>query len=169
MSKLVHETLGLGIPDHVQSLFKRLRAFAVMQDREPVRAEEVYTDYRTEWLGPSRQSDLVHYETRLPDGPEKQSHHMAMEILAEAPAQDLFSPSRRRRLPCLYSEISANVHGRITEVLEILVDDGNLEADDEGYRFQSNLLRDWWSARLSEHYRPLENRISSKEHRRYAL
>ena len=37
------------------------------------------------------------------------------------------------------------------------------------YRFQSNLLRDWRSARFSEHYILLENRISSEEHRRHTL
>ena len=51
-----------------------------------------------------------------------------------------------------------DVPGRITDVLEILVHDGYLEEGNDGYRFPSRLLKDWWAARFREHHTPLENR-----------
>ena len=45
--------------------------------------------------------------------------------------------------------------GRIADALDVLVHDGYLDGGDSGYRFLSNLLKDWWSARFRDHHRPL--------------
>ena len=49
---------------------------------------------------------------------------------------------------------------RIADTLEILIHDGYLEDEDDGHRFPSRLLKDWWSARFRDHYNPLESRHS---------
>ena len=156
----VYEALGIGIPHHVQSFFARLRDFAIMQGRDRVNVEDVDDVYRTALLGPSGQNDLVHYETRLKEGLEDESYSIAMEILAEAATQEVFTPAAQRSLERLYSKVTDDAAGRIADALEILVHDGYLEAGDNGHRFPSRLLKDWWSARFRDHHTPLEKRHS---------
>ncbi len=160
VAKAVYEALGVGIPHHVQSFFARLRDFAMMQDRDRVTMEDVGEVYRAELLGPSGQNDLVHYETRLKEGLDDENYSIAMEILAEAAIRKVFTPGARRCLERLYAKVVDVVPGRIADILEILVHDGYLETSDDGYRFQSRLLEDWWSARFRDHHTPLERRRS---------
>ena len=156
----VYEALGVGIPHQVQSFFARLRDFTTMQGRDRVTVEDVDDVYRTALLGPSGQNDLVHYETRLKEGLEDESYSIAMEILAEAATQEVFTPAARRCLERLYSKVTDDAASRIADALEVLVHDGYLEAGDNGHRFPSRLLKDWWSARFRDHHTPLENRRS---------
>ncbi len=154
----VYEALGVGIPHHVQSFFARLRDFTMMQGRDRVTVEDVGEVYRNALLGASGQSDLVHYETRLKEGLEDKNYSIAMEILAEAATVEVFTPAARRCLERLYSKVVDDASARIADTLEVLVHDGYLESGDGGYRFPSNLLKDWWSARFRDHHIPLEKR-----------
>ena len=154
----VYDALGTGIPHHVQSFFARLREFAFMHGRDGVTVEDVDTVYRTALLGPSGQNDLVHYETRLREALEDESYTIAMEVLAEAAIQERFTASARRCLEQLYAPVVDDAPGRIADVLEVLVHDGYLEDGDDGFRFPSRLLKDWWSARFRDHHTPLEER-----------
>ena len=163
VANAVYEKLGIGIPHHVQSFFARLQDFALMQERDRVTVEDVEEVYRTRLLGPAGQNDLVHYETRLKEGLEDESHTIAMEILAEAATLKLFTPGARRCLERLYAKVVDEVPRRIVDILEILVHDGYLEDGDDGYSFQSRLLEDWWSARFRDHHTPLESRCSDDE------
>ena len=163
VANAVYEALGIGIPHHVQSFFARLRDFTTMQGRDRVTVEDVDDVYRTALLGPSGQNDLVHYETRLKEGLEDESYSIAMEILAEAATQEVFTPAARRCLERLYSALMEDAPGRIADALEILAHDGYLEADDGSYRFPSKLLKDWWSARFRDHHIPLEKRRSENK------
>ena len=160
VANAVYEALGVGIPHHVQSFFARLRDFTTMQGRDRVTVEDVDDVYRTALLGPSGQNDLVHYETRLKEGLEDESYSIAMEILAEAATQEVFTPAARRCLERLYSKVTDDAASRIADALEVLVHDGYLEAGDNGHRFPSRLLKDWWSARFRDHHTPLEKRRS---------
>ena len=165
VANTVYDKLGVGIPHHVQSFFARLRDHAIMQGRDRVTVEDVDKIYRTALLGPAGQNDLVHYETRLKEGLENESYSIAMEILAEAATQGIFTSGARRRLAQWYSAVLDDVPGRIADVLEVLVHDGYLEASDDGHRFPSRLLKDWWSARFRDHHVPLESRRSDNESR----
>ena len=129
-----------------------------MHGRDRVTVEDVDTVYRTALLGPSGQNDLVHYETRLKEGLEDERYAIAMEILAEAATRERFTPSARRCLEQWYAPVVDDAPGRIADVLEVLVYDGYLEEGDDGFRFPSRLLKDWWSARFRDHYIPLEER-----------
>lgn len=154
----VYDALGIGIPHHVQSFFARLRDFAMMRGRQCLRVEDVENVYRNELLGPSGQNDLVHYQTRLKEALDNQDHSIAMEILAEAATVGAFTPGARQCLNALYSAVTGDASLRIAETLDVLVHDGYLEAYEDGYRFPSRLLRDWWSARFRDHHLPLASR-----------
>ena len=157
----VYDALGIGIPHHVQSFFARLREHAIMENRDRVTVADVEMVYRTGLLGPSGQNDLAHYETRLRDGLDDESRSIAMEILAEAATQGVFTSPARARLGELYSRVVDDAHGRITEVLDVLAHDGYLEHSANGYRFPSRLLKDWWAARFRDHHVPIERRSPS--------
>ena len=156
----VYEALGIGIPQHVQSFFARLREFATMQKHDCVTVNHVGKVYRTELLGPPGQSDLTHYETRLEEGlGDEDSYAIAMQILAEAATRSVFTKSARRCLEQLYSAVIDDAPRRVAETLDALVHDGYLEAGDDVHRFSSRLLKDWWSARFRDHHTPLESRF----------
>ena len=148
--------LGIGIPQHVQSFFARLRDHARMNDRERVLLDDVDIVYRTELLGPSGQNDLFHYEARLRDGlGDARRYGIAMEILAEAAVTGTFSADARRHLEARRAKLRPDPAREITETLDVLAHDGYLEAGDDGYRFASHLLKDWWEARFRDNYTPL--------------
>ena len=158
VASAVYDALGIGIPHHVQSFFARLRDFAVLQGLETVTVDNVEHVYRTALLGPSGQSDLAHYESRLKDALDQASHTMAMEILAEAATQDVFAPGARRCLEQSYSALVEDAPGLVAATLDVLEHDGYLHAGEDGYRFPSRLLKDWWCARFRDHHVPLESR-----------
>lgn len=157
----VYNSLGIGIPHHVQSFFARLRDHARMKNLEVLTTDDVDTVYRTALLGPSGLNDLVHYETRLKEGLDDDTFSLAMEVLAEAATQQAFTVDSRRALESLYSQVIEDVRNRVTDVLEVLVHDGYLEKH-RGYRFSSLLLRDWWSARFRDHHVPLSERLNNE-------
>ena len=154
----VYEAIGVGIPYHVQSFFARLKDFAIMQGRPRITVEDVADVYSNELLGPSGQSDLAHYETRLKEGMDDENYRLAMEILAEAATQKVFTPSARRCLAELYSTLLGDAEKRVVDTLDVLLHDGYLEAFTGGHRFASRLLGDWWKSRFRDHHVPLERR-----------
>ena len=154
----VYDALGLGIPHHVQSFFARIRDFATLTATGTVTVEDVEHVYRTGLLGPFGQNDLVHYETRLKDGLDDETFSIAMEILAEAATEGLFTPRARRCLERRYQALVDDVRGRVADAIEVLVHDGYIEEGENGHRFPSRLLRDWWAARFQNHHVPLESR-----------
>ncbi|MDE0156212.1 MAG: AAA family ATPase [Gammaproteobacteria bacterium] len=160
VANAVYEAMGVGIPHHVQSFFARLRDFGIMQGRDRVRVEDVSEVYRTELLGPPGQNDLDHYQTRLKEALEDESFSIAMEILAEAATQEVFTEDAQHCLAQLYTTVVDDIAGRISDTLEVLVHDGYLKLADDGYRFPSRLLKDWWAARFRGHYTPLGSRQS---------
>ena len=163
VSDAVYERLGIGIPHHVQSFFARLQDFTAMTGRDHVTVADVAEVYRTELLGPSGQSDLAHYETRLRNALDEQSHRIALEILAEAATQDVFTHRARRCLERRYSHVAEDADLRTGEVLDVLMHDGYLEVRDDGHRIPFRLLKDWVSARFRDHHIPLESRLSDKD------
>ena len=133
-----------------------------MHGRGSVTVASVGEVYERELLGPRGESDLVHYETRLRDGLGEGNYSIAMEILAETAAQGVFTPVARSCLGQLYAEVLDNVPARISDTLEVLEHDGYLKAGEGGHRFQSRLLKDWWSARFRDHYAPLRERSADE-------
>ena len=159
----VYEALGIGIPHHVQSYFAHLRDFAVMTNLNRVTVSDVGKIYRTELLGPSGQSDLAHYETRLRNALDEQVHRLSLEILAEAATRGVFTASARHRLERWYSPVVEETARHVGEALDVLIHDGYLEAGNDGHRIPFQLLKDWLSARFRNHHVPLESRISDQD------
>ena len=162
VAEMVYDLLGIGIPHHVQSFFARLRDFSVMHDRMVITSSDVLQVYRNELLGPHGQSDLIHYESRLREGLGDENYSVAMEILAEAAVEGVFSRQARAILEGAHSRLLDDAPGRIADVLRVLVHDGYLEPSSTGHRFSSNLLRDWWSARFRGHHAPLSDRTQHR-------
>ena len=158
VAQAVYTALGIGIPHHIQSFFARLSDFLAIQGRSRMMVADVDEVYRTELLGPSGQSDLAHYETRLKDAFDEDGYSVAMKILAEAANQDVFTTVARRNLKNELTLIMADAPERIAEAMEVLEHDGYLIADDHGHRFFSRLLQDWWAARFRDHHIPLDPR-----------
>ena len=157
----VYDSLGVGIPHHVQSFFARLREHAIIQDRKSLRVSDVREVYQHSLLGPSGQNDLVHYEARLKEALDDDSFRIAMEILAEAALEGNFTSAKENILVELYVEIDKNARVQISDVLDILMHDGYLEKSDDGYFFSSHLLKDWWAARFRSHHVALQKRKRS--------
>ena len=160
----VYDMLGLGIPHHVQSFFARIRDFATLRGTSAVTVEDVRHVYRTGLLGPFGQNDLVHYETRLKDGLDDETFSIAMEILAEAATEEVFTRRARRCLERQYETLVNDIRGRVADAIEVLVHDGYLESGEGGHGFPSRLLRDWWAARFRDHHVPLETRCHDLPH-----
>ena len=153
-----YNALGIGIPHHVQSFFARLRDFATLHRRNWITVNDVEHVYQIALLGPSGQSDLVHYETRLKDGLEDESYPIAMEILAEAAVQEVFTLDAKNCLSRMYSRLVDDASTRIAGVLEVLEHDGYLRPCTDGHRFESRMLKDWWSSRFRDHHIPILRR-----------
>ncbi len=157
----VFDALGIGIPHQVQSFFARLRHFARIQERDRVTVDDVAEVYRTELLGPPGQGNLAHYVTRLADALDDGRRRIAMEILAEAAVQGVFTADARRALERLHTALVDDAPARVTEVLDLLEHDGYLDRGPDGHGFSSRLLKDWWAARFRDHHTPLADRIVS--------
>ena len=158
VAEAVYDALGVGIPHHVQSFFARLRDYAAMRGSSRVGVADVRDVYEGELLGPSGQNDLVHYETRLREALGDEEHRLAMEMLAEAATEEMFTAAARRKLEALYSPVVDDAPQRVADALDVLVHDGYLEPAAGGHRFGSRLLADWWSARFRDHHVPLAKR-----------
>ena len=94
--------------------------------------EEVYNK---ELLGPSGQSDLAHYETRLKDAFDEDGYSIAMKILAEAAVHQVFTATARKNLEQLYAPIMENIHECVADAFNILEHDGYLIAGEGGIAF----------------------------------
>lgn len=158
VAEAVYDALGIGIPHHIQSFFRRLKEFAIRHQLYHVTEEHVNVVYHTELLGPAGWIDLGHYRTRLKDALTEDSYTIAETILAEAAIQNVFTSEARTIIEVEYGRIVMNAQERIAEVLDILTHDGYLTHKDDGYRFSFRLLKDWWAIGFRDNYIPLTKR-----------
>lgn len=157
VAEAAYNALGVGIPHHVQSFFARLLDFATMHSHDTIKVADVETVYQTDLLGPFGQNDLMHYEARLRDALGENEFAIANAILAEAAVQGQFTPSARKALEALFATKIENISERVADILEVLIHDGYLEADDGSHRFVSRLLKDWWATRYADHHPTLSS------------
>lgn len=154
----VYDRLGIGVPQHVQCFFARLRRSPEVRGTGRIGTEDVERIYQTEMLGPVGQTDLLHYDTRLRNAlGDGLDYEIACRILAEAAIQDRLSPTARTALERAYAGSLEQPNERITTTIDILVHDGYLESVGDAYRFCSRWLKDWWSKRSGSHTVPLES------------
>ena len=158
VAEAVYEKLGLGIPHHVQSFFSHLHDDARFNNRTELQLEAVDRVYRESLLGPWGQTDLMHYDTRLKGALDERGHRIALEMLTEAAAEPILTYAALDHLEKLLATLGDQPAGQTSGVLEVLLHDGYLIPKDDGYVFQSRLLRDWWRNRFGRGHEPLEQR-----------
>lgn len=117
-----------------------------------------HISYEQELLGVRGQTDLDHYESRLKLVLDLQGYQAALELLTEAATN---AGELRADAVALYNdEYEDSVP--IQNVLHVLEHDGYLQPSDDGYRFVSALLEDWWRARHGRHFVRIAEREPSK-------
>ena len=158
VASAVYDQLGIGIPQHIQCFFARLRLSPGVRRTRRIGTDDVDRVYQTEMLGPVGQTDLLYYDTRLQDAlGDGIDHELACRILGEAATQGMLSPAARAALERAYAGTLERANERITMIIEILVHDGYLELHGDAYRFCSRWLKDWWARRSGSHTVPLES------------
>lgn len=155
VAEAVHDSLGIGVPHFVQRMFAELKDFSNVRPGAPATKSDVAEAYNFGLLGPRGCGDMTHYESRLIEAFDEVSFAVAMEILAEAATQGVFSDDACRSLERLRRGNIPDVAERIQHTLMVLWHDGWLVRREESYSFEFNLLRDWMKARFEGTYRPL--------------
>ena len=146
------------VPHHVQQFFDHLHERLRRHGRRDATLDDVAHVYEQELLGVRGQTDLDHYESRLKLVLDLQGYQAALELLTEAATN---AGELRADAIALYNdEYEDSVP--IRNVLHVLEHDGYLERSDDGYRFVSALLEDWWRARHGRHFVPIAEREPSK-------
>ena len=159
----VYDKLGIGIPHFVQWYFAHLWDLSRMRGGSALSPADVEETYRTGLLGPPGHGYLVHYETRLREALDDDTYYIAMEILAEAAVQGIFSPDAQRTLERKHAMRVGDAPERVREALGVLEHDGYLDPGSGGHRFSFRVLRDWWAIRFRDHHTPLANRKAVRE------
>jgi len=146
------------VPHHVQQFFDHLHEHQRRHGRHSATLDDVAHVYEQELLGVRGQTDLDHYESRLKMALDQQGYRAALELLTEAATN---AGQLRADAIALYNDDYGDAV-LIRNVLHLLEHDGYLERSDDGYRFVSALLEDWWRARHGQYFAPIAEREPSK-------
>ena len=144
------------IPHHVQMYFDKLHDHLRHAGRQVATEEDAEWVYLNEMLSVRGQMDLQHYEDRLRTILGTVGYPVAMEILtatAVGGRLDNDTVDRYRAHFAAGPEDAEPGGPSVGNVLHVLLHDGYLEPQDDGYRFRSGLLEDWWRNRWSGGFR----------------
>lgn len=151
--------LRCGVPHHVQLFFDKLHEHLRRKRRQEATADDVDRVYSQDMLGVRGQVHLEHYQTRLRMVLGDAGYEVALELLTEAAVSDGWLTDRALRLYEAYrSVLSDDSSVPIKGVLNVLEHDGYLTRGDDGYRFVSGLVEDWWCKRNSRGFVPFSER-----------
>lgn len=141
-----YERLGEGNPHHVQCFFAALRDGADARGDSRIACEDIPAVY-PQLLRPNGQNDLAHYEHRLERSLDAEDFDLAREILVETAREGVLTRSARESFAARRHR-DTDGPDRVRRVLDVLLHDGYLvEVEEDGLRFASRLLRDWFAAR----------------------
>lgn len=136
--------LGYCIPHHVQLFFSHVLDRCDRLNEMRFSADEVDDLYEQEMLGIRGHAELTHYQERLELFFSKERLPLVLAILTEtAIAGELVIPVLRL-LQREYARKEVDADEEIKEILRVLEHDGYLRKIGESYRYDSNLLKDWW-------------------------
>ena len=147
------------IPQHIQQFFDHLHEHLRREDRHSANDDDVTHVFYRDLLSVRGQINLQHYEDRLRTVMGSQGYTIAISILTEAAVNDGLLTEQAAR--SYESELLASTHAEdlsINDILHLLEHDGYLERQDEGYRFVSGLLQEWWRARHGRFFTPIAER-----------
>ncbi len=155
----VTELLGYCVPFHIQVFFDNLKQECRHRGTSGITASFVDEVYRTRMLSVRGHADLSHLEERLKLAFERETHQLALEFLTEAAITGRLTAQAIRILSTgIQPPDGTSIPEIVREILEILEHDGYLERGGDGYRFCSNLLRDWWKSRFETFFIPASER-----------
>jgi hypothetical protein len=150
--------LGCCIPHHVQMFFSHVYERCVRRKRMEFFADEVADIYKDEMLSIRGHAELTHYEERLKLVLGQDAFPLALEMLTEAAVTGRLDQKALSALRESYAPGTGNVADAQVEILRVLEHDGYLQSGDDGYRFVSHLLRDWWRKRYGGFHTPVLER-----------
>lgn len=151
--------LRCGIPHHVQQFFDKLHEHLRRQRRPEASLDDVDRVYSEEMLGVRGQVYLEHYHSRLQMVLGDDGYVDALELLTEAAVSGGQLTDNSIRLYEAYrSVLPEEPGGQVKDVLHVLEHDGYLARHDDGYRFVSGLVEDWWRARNAMGFVPFNER-----------
>ena len=149
------------VPHHIQQFFNHLHEYLRRAGRTRASSNDVENVYTTEMLSIRGQVDMEHYEGRLRIVLEAEEYRTALELLTEAAVNDGLLSDTSISQYRQYIETTAypdDVPVVIEDLLHLLEHDGYLQREDDGYRFLSGFLEDWWLARHGRHFVPIQHR-----------
>ena len=151
--------LRCGIPHHVQQFFDKLHEHLRREHRREASLNDVEKVYSQEMLGVRGQVYLEHYQSRLRTVLGDDGYEVALELLTEAAVSDgQLTDGSIRRYEAYRSVLYDESAARIKDVLHVLEHDGYFARRDDGYRFVSGLVEDWWRARNGRGFVPFNER-----------
>ncbi len=144
------------IPHHVQMFFDKIHEHLQRAEKTSAEEEDVEIVYLHEMLGVRGQLDLQHYEGRLEAILGRAGDLLALELLTGAAVNGFLDDSLVEQYRAHYSDLNREKSTlNVDSVLHLLEHDGYLERQNDGYRFVSGLLEDWWSNRHGRRFVPV--------------
>ena len=147
------------VPHHIQQFFDHMHGHLRHEGRRRATANDVEIVYNSEMLSVRGQVDMEHYESRMRTVFSANEYKYALQLLTEAAVH---GGLLNHDLLAYYREDNRSLdtpnETNIDQVLHQLEHDGYLTKVDEGYRFQSGLLQDWWLARHGRHFSSVRGR-----------
>ena len=148
------------VPHHVQQFFDSLHEHLRRDGRNVGdNLDDVEMVYERDLLSVRGQIDLEHYETRLRMTLGTDGYRTAIDLLTEAAVNDGLLTNEAVWLHLtMVSPSQSEESVPVDDILYSLEHDGYLELHDDGYRFVSGLLQDWWLARHGRYFTPIAER-----------
>ena len=133
--------------------------------RSEASLDDVERVYTGEILSVRGQVHLEHYETRLRSVLGTLAYSTALELLTEAAVNNGLLRNAtvgqyRQSLTAVKDADTLANPTLIEDLLHLLEHDGYLERQDDGYRFVSGLVEDWWRGRHGQHFVPISERVN---------
>ena len=139
--------LGSNIPHHIQTLFDAVRKVCQRRGVSTVDGRVVQDAYDGELLGVRGHVELSHYEERLCLVLGKQLVPFAFDMLTEAAVTGVLTSAALTGLRKDFDFGETTAAAAQANIISVLEHDGYFRRSTDGYRFVSNLMRDWWKAR----------------------
>ncbi|MEI6756588.1 MAG: ATP-binding protein [Chlorobium sp.] len=150
--------LGYCIPHHVQLFFSHLLDRCERRGEMRFSADDVDDLYEHEMLGIRGHAELAHYQERLELFFSKEQLPLVLAILTETAIAGKLEMPVLRLLQREYARKEVDSDEETMEILRVLEHDGYLRKSGEEYRYESNLLKEWWKKAHSGFYVPLKER-----------
>jgi hypothetical protein len=152
LSSRMADLLGVCVPHHVQMFFGCLYHDLFKEDRRNPSIEDIERVYQRSMLSTRGHAELADYEERLLRVLDNEKIPLALDLLSEAAINGILKSAM---CDILFDRSGLKDKGPVLrEVLDVLEHDGYLVRHEtiDGWRFSSNLIRDWWKKRFSQSY-----------------